>query len=219
LERRDAEFAEQEERLHGERAALDQAADKLRAERRRDEELHRARQQKWLAMLEADRTQAERTLINLQKHRDSLDQRERSLAAKEALLESPPPAVRLSETRQPAIKAERDAAATACETGSRADLDVSVLRAEATRDHRLALEHRWIAGQLWTRLVGSGLADDDELQESLKQIRGQLDVLYRREREALEVVRSALTATARQLKSAPRDAKPRPKPRTLAFTG
>lgn len=98
-------------------------------------------------------------------------------------------------------------------------MELSVLRAQATRDHRLALEHRWIAGQLWARLAGSGLAGDDELQDSLEQIRGQLEMMYRREREALEELQASLADTLRQSLPPPREVKSRSKPRVLAFTG
>jgi hypothetical protein len=196
-----AELTDREERLHSERSALDQALDKLRAERRRDEELQRSRQQKWQVLLEGDRAQAERTLINLQKHRLALEERERALNARE---QAPPAlSLRTAEGRREEHQ----------------DLSLSVLRAEAARDHRLALEHRWIAGQLWARLAGSALASDDELQDSLENVRGQLEMMYRREREALEDLQSSLADTVRQIQPAPREVRSRSKPRTLAFTG
>lgn len=199
LERRAEQLNEREERLHGERAALDQAMDKLRAERRRDEELHRSRQQKWLALMEADRAQAERTAASLNKHRLALEERERACTAR--------------EQARPA----RDL--TSRELRSDHHLELSALRAEAARDHRLALEHRWIAGQLWARLAGSGLAGDDELQDSLENIRGQLEIMYRREQEALEELQLSLAETLRQSLPPPREVKNRSKPRVLAFTG
>jgi hypothetical protein len=202
LEHTAAQLSEREERLHSERAALDQAMDKLRAERRREEELHRSRQQKWLALMEADRAQAERTSASLQKHRLALEERERACNAREQ-----------AATALPA----REIAGR--ELRSSHHLELSALRAEATRDHRLALEHRWIAGQLWARLAGSGLAGDGELQDSLENIRGQLEMMYRREREALEELQSSLAETLRQSVPPPREVRSRSKPRVLAFTG
>jgi hypothetical protein len=198
-ERVAAQLSEREERLHGERAALDQAMDTFRAERRREEELQRSRQQKWLALMEADRAQAERTSASLQKHRLALEQRERACLAREQAF----PARDLAN-REPRPSQH---------------LELSVLRAEAARDHRLALEHRWIAGQLWARLAGSGLAGDDELQDSLENVRGQLELMYRREREMLEDLQSSLAETLRQSLPPPREIKTRSKPRVLAFTG
>jgi hypothetical protein len=200
LERQAAELAEREELLHGERSALDQALDKLRAERRREEELHRSRQQKWYSLVEADRTQAERTLTNLQQHRQRLEERERALNA-----------------RDQAAVSDRDLMSRAPRSEDHPDL--AVLRAEAARDHRLALEQRWIAGQLWVRLAGSGLVGDSELQDSLGKVRRQLEMLYRREREALEDIQEMLAETVRQIQPTPRDLRSRQTPRVLAFTG
>jgi hypothetical protein len=135
----------------------------------------------------------------LQKHRLALEQRERACIAREQAF----PARELVN----------------CEPRPSQHLELSVLRAEAARDHRLALEHRWIAGQLWTRLAGSGLAGDDELQDSLENVRCQLEILYRREREMLEDLQSSLAQTLRQSLPPPREVKTRSKPRVLAFTG
>lgn len=200
LERLSSELTEREERLHGERSALDQAMERFRADRRREEELQRSRQQKWQALIDSDRAQAERTLVNLQKHRQALDERERNLTARE----------QAAQTSWSAGKLGRQESSD--------DISLSVLRAEAARDHRLALEQRWIAGQLWSRLAGSGLAGDDELQDALEQVRRQLEMLYRRERAALEELQSALAETVRQALPARRELNTY-QPRTLAFTG
>lgn len=200
LERAAAQLSEREERLHSEQAALAQAMDKLRAERRREEELYRSRQQKWNAQMEADRAQAERIAANLQKHRLALEERERSVNAREQSV---------------AITGQN---LVARETKSSNSVELSALRAQAARDHRLALEHRWIAGQLWTRLASSRLAGDEELQDSLENVREQLDMMYRREREAIENLQSLLAETVRQATPAPRERRIA-KPRVLAFTG
>ena len=200
LERSAAELTTREEQLHAQQAALDQAAEKLRAERRKDEELHRARQQKWHALMEGDRAQAEKIAANLHKHRLALEQRERDLSLREQVL----------------AKQSRECASRKSESDN--SVEVSVLKAQAARDHRLALEHRWIAGQLWARLTSSGLAGDDELQDSLEHVRSQLEMLYRREREALEELQSSLAESVRQATPAPRERRI-PKPRVLAFTG
>jgi DNA repair exonuclease SbcCD ATPase subunit len=208
LENRLAELTQREERLHSERTALDQAMDKFRAERRREEETHRSRQQKWHTLFEADRAQAERALANLQKHRQSLEQREAAVAQREVLAEPPPKRVAL---------APPDSAPTAIASMG---LSIALLRAEATRDHRAALEHRWVAGQLWSRLVGSALASDDELQDSLERVREQLELMYHRERTALEQLRDSLAETARQVQGSSRTpVRPRPQPRKLAYVG
>lgn len=200
LERTAAALAEQEERLHGEQSALQQAIDRLRAERRREEEIHRSRQQKWNAQMEADRGQAEKIAANLHKHRLALNERERALSGREQAVPFPVPDV----TRRSAASEHL--------------VELSVLRTQAARDHRLALEHRWIAGQLWTRLANSGLASDDELQDSLEQVRSQLEMMYRREREALEDLQESLAETVRQALPAPRERKVLSRPRVLAFT-
>lgn len=195
LEQRAADLVQREERLHSERSALDQAVDKIRAERRRDEELQRARQQKWQTLMEGDRAQAERALANLQKHRLAIEERGRMAQA------APPAAIEIRRGRS-----------------SQQDLSLSALRAEAARDQRLALEHRWIAGQLWARLAGSGLASDDELQDALEKVRTQLETMYRRERAALQELHDSLADLARQSR-APAEAKGQVRPRMLAFTG
>jgi hypothetical protein len=200
LERTAASLADREERLHGEQSALQQAMDRLRAERRREEELYRSRQQKWNVQMEADRAQAEKIAANLHKHRLALEERERALSEREQAATLPSSNI-TSRYPQPDLSVE-----------------LSVVRAQAARDHRLALEHRWIAGQLWTRLASSGLAGDDELQDSLEQVRGQLEMMYRREREALEDLQESLAETVRQATPAPRERKVIGKPRVLAFT-
>jgi hypothetical protein len=180
LQQRAEELDQREERLRAERAALDQAADKLRADRRREEELLRSRRQQWQTQMEADHAQAERVLVQLQRHRQSLDQRERALDQRE--------------------QTETDKRGTVASASAGTSLDALRLQAEATREHRLAAEHRWIAGQLWQRLVGSGFATNDQLGDSLARLRGEIQSLYRRERETLEQLRRAITSAASQVR-------------------
>jgi hypothetical protein len=183
LEQRDAELHDCAERLAAERNALDEAVEKLHAQRRREEELTRSRHQQWQTLVEADRGQLERAMANLQRHRAALDQRERALDAK-------------GKARSKSGAGFRPAAKDSPGT---LPLDSALERTQAVRDHRAALEHRWVAGQLWSRLVGRALTSDEQLQESLAQVRSQLEVLYRREREALKEARNSVLAAAKEL--------------------
>ncbi len=187
LQRRMSEMEIREERLREEAGAVQHASEKLRAERRKGDELARSRQQQWQTLQLATQAQTEKLFANLAQHRFTLDEREQKIAAREEAYAQQVGAKpilqdRVVETAPP-----------------RPGLEESLRRAEATRDHRTALEHRWIAGQLWAKLVGSALASDEELTESLEQVRAQLELLYRREREALEDIRASLDETARQL--------------------
>jgi hypothetical protein len=65
-------------------------------------------------------------------------------------------------------------------------LEVRRRELEAIRDHRLAVEQRWIAGQLWLKIVQSGVATRQELLAALDELREQLAELYARERQSLE---------------------------------
>lgn len=166
---------QREQRAQAEQAALDQAAEKLRADRRREDETLRARRQVWQTQMEADRAQAERIASQLKRHRLALDERERALVEREHTIDrrvvSSPPAGSLLERRRAEV--------------------------QAAHEHRVAAEHRWVAGQLWQRLVHSQLASDEQLGQSLQQLQDQLHQLYRRERESLEQLRRAvLEATA-----------------------
>jgi len=194
LDHKQAELQQWEDCLRTERAALEQATEKLRAERRREDELQRARRQQWQARIEADRAQVERAMANLQRHRQSLDERERELQTREQ-----------QRDHRPAVNPGAH--------GS--NLESAALRAEAAREHRAALEHRWIAGQLWSRLAGGKLVADDELQQSLDHVREQLQMLYRRERESLQDLRTAIVAAGRELMPAPRVPKSRPRREAL----
>lgn len=176
LQQKTEELDQRQDRLQAERAALDQATEKLRADRRREEELQRSRRQQWQTQIESDRAQAERMVAQLLRHRHALDQRERALDQRE--------------------RDETDKRVTVAATPAVASLEALRVQAEVTRERRIAAEHRWIAGQLWQRLVNSELVSNDQLSDSLTRLRSEIQRLYRHESETLEQLRRAIASAA-----------------------
>jgi hypothetical protein len=178
LEKREAQCAEMETRLHAESYSLQAAMERFQAEKLQHEEQFRARRQQWELLCSQDRAQLDRLQQNITRHRQALEAREQQLRALEANL-----AVRKQED----VQAER------------LRLETERLRMEAAQERRIATEQRWIAGRLWARLMDANLVSNDELALVLKQVRHELENTYRRERESLERVRQAMLNMAQHI--------------------
>ena len=178
MQQREASLAEQESRCQGITHSLATATERFQAEQHRQEEQWRARRQQWETLCEQDRAQAERVQLNLQRHRKSLELREQQIRAQEASL---------ANMQLERIQAER------------LRLETERWRMEAAQERRIATEQRWIAGRLWAKLTETNLASDQEIQTVLQQVRQELEIAYRRERESLERVRIAMLGLAQQL--------------------
>jgi hypothetical protein len=178
IEQREAELVRGEERLHEEQHALRTATERFQAEQRRANEQLRGQRQQWERLCAQDKEQAERTLLNLQKHRDALEQREQKLRSREAILE---------HLQDQHVHWER------------LRLEMEQERTEVVRERRIATEQRWIAGNLWAKLTSSNYVMEGELYAALRQVSRELETLYRRERESLEKLRAALIDMAKKM--------------------
>lgn len=177
LELRHAEIAERTARLASEQAALQQAMERIAAQRRQDEELHRSRRQQFESLCQADRAQLERSFAQLARHRQALDERETKLDHREQTLST----------------THRKKRATPASPVSLAETE---RQARVAYDCRVALENRWIAGQLWLRLVRSKMLDDEALAVALANVRAQLAAQFERERDTLEELKIAIARAA-----------------------
>jgi hypothetical protein len=183
LERQRELLAEREAQLVEREAALAIAQERLSADRRHAEEQQRAREQQWQRHLVAQQEQQRRRTEHLHRHRASLDARERAIAEREQAI-----------------------------SGSIATTNVDAVAAQASaaHEHRLALEHRYVATELWKKLVASRMHDDEALQQALVRTRQQLQSQFERERAALLDVQHAIASHVRTRTSRRRSGEPRP---------